>query len=343
MNQKPSILLFGGRSDERLVSVASAQNISSRYPFNELWFLNVAGEVFRVSQAELAAHARPFETLFEPSARAFAATIGDALGSLGDRSVFIALHGTEGEDGTLQALFESRHVAFTGSGARPSQVCFDKAATKARVAEAGISVAPQAILARGSADVILRELEQFFLTHGALVAKPNASGSSFGLQMVLEAASIQPAAEAMAKLPYGTFLIERFITGRELTIGVLTHGGQTRVLPPSEVVLAAGRSFDYQGKYLGKGTREITPADLNARERDLAQEVALKAHQALGCYGYSRTDLILGPSGPVFIETNTLPGLSKASFIPQQLAAEGIAVDEFVAEQLKLAERRYPN
>jgi len=103
------------------------------------------------------------------------------------------------------------------------------------------------------------------------------------------------------------------------------------------VVLEAGRTFDFDGKYLGKGVREITPADVSESIARAAQAVALAAHEAVGCRGYSRTDVIMGKDGPVFLEINTLPGLTRASFIPQQLEAAGIDLRDFLERQIEIA------
>jgi D-alanine-D-alanine ligase len=134
--------------------------------------------------------------------------------------------------------------------------------------------------------------------------------------------------------------MESFITGRELTIGVLQNDRQLRALPPSEAKVETGHSFDYEGKYLGRGTIEVTPADLTDHERGISQEMAVEAHRALRCYGYTRTDMILTAQGPVYLETNTLPGLTRASFIPQQLAAAQLSMTSFVEEQLNAARNR---
>jgi D-alanine-D-alanine ligase len=106
------------------------------------------------------------------------------------------------------------------------------------------------------------------------------------------------------------------------------------------VRVEAGRAFDYEGKYLGKGTREITPAEVAPAVTRAAQELALAAHRALGCEGYSRTDIIAAAAGPVFLELNTLPGLTRMSFIPQQLAAEGTSMAQFLDGQLAIARAR---
>src|SRR5258708_22501964 len=127
--------------------------------------------------------------------------------------------------------------------------------------------------------------------------------------------------------------------GVELTVGVV-EDGPLRALAGRGVGAAPGRAFDYEGKYLGKGTIEITPAEVTAEVARAAQEAAIAAHDALGCEGYSRTDVIVSPRGPVFLEINTLPGLTRRSFIPQQLAAEGTAIKDFLRDQLALARRR---
>ena len=114
-----------------------------------------------------------------------------------------------------------------------------------------------------------------------------------------------------------------------------------KALPASEIVLNEGHSFDYNGKYLGSGTTELTPAPLTEIEMKRAQQVAIQAHKALGCYGYSRTDMILSGQDVYFLETNTLPGLSKPSFVPQQLQAAGMSVEQFISRQLILAAKRY--
>jgi D-alanine-D-alanine ligase len=120
------------------------------------------------------------------------------------------------------------------------------------------------------------------------------------------------------------------VSGREITVGVYDGPKGPIALPASEVVLDRGRRFDYEGKYLGLGTKEITPADLTDELRQACEEVALKAHEHVGCRGYSRTDMIVSERGPVFLEINNLPGLTKASFIPQQLKVAGITMADFV-------------
>jgi D-alanine-D-alanine ligase len=172
--------------------------------------------------------------------------------------------------------------------------------------------------------------------------KPIANGSSVGLRIIDREGDIDEAARAATQAPDKRFMAEPFVRGRELTVGVVDFSGRPEPLPASEIVLEKGHRFDYDGKYLGRGSTEITPAALSPTDAAACQAAAVRAHEALGCYGYSRTDMILCDDGrdPVFLETNTLPGLSRSSFIPQQLRAAGWTLDAFVDRQLELARLR---
>jgi D-alanine-D-alanine ligase len=182
-------------------------------------------------------------------------------------------------------------------------------------------------------------LRDLLALHGRLVAKPVADGSSVGLFHIRKADDVPGAAQAIAA-GKERYLVEQFVDGTELTIGVVDMGDGARALCASEVRLAPGRSFDFEGKYLGKGTVEITPAEVTDDVSRASMDLALSAHRALGCEGYSRTDVIVGVHGPVFLETNTLPGLTKASFLPQQLAVAKISMRTFLEQQSVLARAR---
>lgn len=337
---KKSILLFGGSSGERLVSVASAQNLAQQYTFDEIYFLYPSGALSKVRKEELLAHKDAFQSEFRASQAPFARELEQATSHFKDAVLFLALHGTQGEDGALQSLFEKAGVAYTGSNSKASHLAFEKDQAKKHLAKAGAPVAAEALLPAEKLTQAESILNGFFRQHGKMVAKPLASGSSIGLYIIEDENSLDAASQSLAKEKHGGYLLEKFIQGRELTVGVLQGSQGLRPLPPSEVVLQAGHSFDYQGKYLGRGTTEITPALLTPEESSQAQKLALLAHQTLGCFGYSRTDMILTATGPVFLETNTLPGLSKASFIPQQLKAAGIEMRVFIESQLELASKR---
>ncbi|HUJ26845.1 MAG TPA: ATP-grasp domain-containing protein [Myxococcales bacterium] len=331
-------ILFGGTSPERRVSVASAQHVSAVLDEAEPWFLAPSGAVFPVARDELARFERPFENDFRPAAAAAHATLTEAFDKGGGRVFFVALHGGEGEDGTIQKMLETRRIAFTGPGAEASAHAFDKEVAKQIAGAAGVRIARSVHLSHDPAR-LRRELADMLGAYGRIVAKPVAGGSSVGLYHVRSPEDAERAAKGIE----GTgeaYLAEEFVEGRELTVGIVDGPSGPRALPPSEVLVEIGRAFDYEGKYLGKGTKEITPADVPPEVTRAAQELAMGAHRALGCLGYSRTDLIVSESGPVFLELNTLPGLTRASFLPQQLAAEGTSMRAFLDGQIAIAKAR---
>lgn len=335
------VVLFGGASSERRVSVASAQHVLSVLGDAHGWFEAPDGRVWACDPAEVAAFAKPFENDFRPRGAPRWESLAAALDApeAASRVFFLGYHGTGGEDGTVQRLLEGRSLAYTGSGARASADAFDKRAAKRLVERAGVRCAAEAALPLGELQATAVALNALVSRHGRVVAKPVAGGSSVGLFHLRGAADVGAAAAAIAASGEA-YLAEEFIDGTELTVGVVEGMEGLRALPCSEVRLEAGRAFDFEGKYLGKGTTELTPAHVPPEVSRAAQELALTAHAAIGCEGYSRTDVIATASGPVFLETNTLPGLTRASFIPQQLAAEGSTMLDFLAGQVALARRR---
>lgn len=335
-------LLFGGASEERLVSVASAQNVASQLDKCFFWFLSSEGKVFGVTRAELLTHENPFTQEFRPQAKALFSSMKEALPKIKSTSpvFFLCLHGGEGENGSLQKVFESEKVAFSASDSRSSHLAFEKNLAKEVAAKAKVKIVDGLSFQVGNENEIREKITTFFQSHGPLILKPLDGGSSIGLFKVEKEADISNAAQALGKMANRIYLAEPFIVGRELTVGVVDMKSGCHALPASEIKMEKDRQFDYEGKYLGKGSLEITPAEITAEEMRASQEVAVKMHQALGCSGYSRTDIILTAEGPVYLETNTLPGLSKASFIPQQLAAAKIPFKDFILSQIEIARQR---
>lgn len=333
-----TIVLFGGPSDERHVSVASAQNVVRALGSPLCWFWAPNGPVHDVAVNDLLGHQQPFEIDFQPARPAIWPDLEQALDTLPvDDPVFLlALHGTAGEDGTVQRMMERRSIPFTGSGSAPSAAAFDKARTKEMLGDR-VRVAESRV-AHDAAEVA-PAVREMLTRHNKIVLKPLASGSSRGLIFLDRRADPNDVLTAIAALgvPY---LIEQFISGRELTVGVTDHGEGPFPLPVIEIQIDPGHDFDYVGKYLGKGSREICPADIPDRMRDEAQQIALAAHIALGCEGYSRSDVIAAEDGMYFLELNTLPGLTSSSLVPQELRAAGIEFRDFLEEQIELARRR---
>ncbi len=331
-------IVFGGSSSERRVSVASAQHVSAVLPEALCWYLAPTGAVFAASREDLQRFERPFERDFVPKGEALFPDLVAAVESAPRQVYLLALHGGEGEDGTIQRLLEARKIAFTGPGADASARAFDKEIAKQVANAAGVRIA-QSVHLSNDPKVMRATLRDMLAMHRRVVAKPVAGGSSVGLYHLGTDADVEPAARGI-EASGEAYRAEQFVEGTELTVGVVDGENGPRALPPSEIRLEAGRAFDFEGKYLGKGTREITPAEVPRDVTHAAQQLALDAHRALGCEGYSRTDLILGPQGPVFLELNTLPGLTRASFIPQQLAVEGTTMLQFLEGQLALGRRR---
>ena len=327
-----TIVLFGGPSDERHVSVASAQNVVRTLPGALAWFWSPDGRVYDVAPADLLAHQRPFELDFVPARPAIFPTLEQALDTLPveDPVVFLALHGTMGEDGAVQRMLESRGIPFTGSGSDASAAAFDKDRAKEFV-RGRVNVAESRVVRNESE--LHSAIDDLLSRHERIVLKPLAGGSSRGLYFL---GRNDPPPRDL-QFPY---ILEQFIRGRELTIGVIDTDDGPLALPVIEIEVDPDRTFDYEGKYLGAGTREICPANIPDALAREAQAAAVAAHTALGCEGYSRTDVIASDEGIFYLETNTLPGLTTSSLVPQELQELGIPFLEFLSRQVELSRRK---
>jgi D-alanine-D-alanine ligase len=322
-------ILFGGLNKERLVSVASAQALHRALPDADLWFWNVDDQVYPVKAETLLGHARPFEDAFVPDSTSLG-RLTQALdhAKAENRVLLLGLHGGSAENGELQAMCEMRGIAYTGSGSASSNLAFDKVAAKRFAAIAGVTIA---------AGIALDDLETALAEHGKLIAKPSRDGSSYGLIFVNATQDIAAVRHAAKSEDY---VIEPFVAGVEATCAVLEQpDGSLLALPPIEIIPADG-GFDYDAKYLAKSTQEICPGRFAPEVGAAIMADAVKAHRALSCSGYSRSDFIVSDKGPVYLETNTLPGLTAASLYPKALAAQGIGFVEFLQGQLVLAVRR---
>jgi D-alanine-D-alanine ligase len=319
-------IVFGGTNKERLVSVASAQTLHSALPEADLWFWDIDDTVHDVKSAALLNHARPFEEPFQPDDVGISGierALDQAMAE--NRLLVLGLHGGMAENGELQAMCEMRGIPFTGSGSASSHLAFDKVAAKRFAAIAG---------ARVPAGVALADAERALAEYGRLIAKPSRDGSSYGLIFVNARQDLVAVRTAARSEDY---LIEPFIAGVEATCGVLERAdGSVTALPPIEIVPADG-GFDYTAKYLAKTTQEICPGRFAPEIGAQLMEQALGVHRALSCRGYSRSDFIVSGNGLIYLETNTLPGLTKASLYPKALKAAGIEFADFLRGQITLA------
>jgi D-alanine-D-alanine ligase len=244
--------------------------------------------------------------------------VGDDLGALiaalqpAPDVVFNALHGRFGEDGTIQGVLDYLGIPYTHSGVRASALAMDKAAAKAVFAHAGLPVAPHRI-------IDIAELKDHDPLPPPYVVKPVNEGSSVGVHIV------KPGDNSGARIAegwrFGPAMVEQFIPGRELTVGVL----EDRALVVTEI-LPTEKFYDYHAKYADGGSRHVLPAELPAEITQRAKDIALAAHRALGCRGATRADLRYDEASGrlVLLEVNTQPGMTPTSLLPEQAGYMGM-------------------
>lgn len=241
-------------------------------------------------------------------------------------TVFIALHGTYGEDGVLQALFERRGIPHTGSDVIASDLAMNKLASNERYAAHDLLVPKTLAFKDGDADIKTTILANFSFP---LVVKPVSEGSSVGVHIMKSAAGLDEAV-ADAQSSDNQIMVQEYIAGREVTCGVVQHGDKLAVLPPTEIIPLADDFYSYKAKYTEGGSRHVTPAELPEEIIETIQTNAVTAHGALGCKTYSRTDMIVNDTGIYIIETNTLPGLTQYSLLPEQAKVAGLSFAELL-------------
>jgi D-alanine--D-alanine ligase len=232
-------------------------------------------------------------------------------------AVFLAVHGTNSEDGAMQGLLETLHVPYTGSGIQSSAIAMDKNLTKQILEREGIRVPKGVHVTSATQSVDLT---------GPVVVKPNAQGSTVGLSFVSDPAEV-PAAIARSLSYDASVLVEEWITGMEISVPVLID----EALPPVEIAPASGK-YDFASKYTVGATEEVCPARLSESALAESQRIALAAHRALGCRGATRTDIMVrdphGAAEMFVLEVNTLPGMTGTSLFPNSARTAGIPFDD---------------
>jgi D-alanine-D-alanine ligase len=242
--------------------------------------------------------------------------------------VFLALHGSYGEDGTVQEQLEKLGVPYTGCGPEASRVAFDKVLTKKRCLAAGVPTARFAVLDSPKAPWPAG-------WRPPLVLKPVRQGSSVGLQFV-EHAGQWPAALAESFRYDTQVLMEEKIVGREATVGILAD----QALPVAEVRVKQG-VFDYKNKYTPGAAEHFCPAPFDPPVTARIQDAALRAFRAVGGRDYARVDVMVRPNGdPVVLEVNTLPGMTELSILPEAAAAAGLGYAQLCQRMIDLALNR---
>ena len=324
---------MGGASAERDVSLASgiriAQALSARGHI--VTALDPAKGV--LSQADLDELRRSNVGAEPPSLEALAGFGGgrlrDDLISMPEiRSadvVFLALHGGQGEDGTVQALLDMAGVRYTGSGHLASALAMDKDLSKTLFRAAGVQTADW-LMAPQSGPLVEQSLGL------PVVVKPSKQGSTVGLSVVHDLVDLEAAVAEAFKYD-DEVMIERFIAGRELTVGVVGD----EALPVGEIK-PVKELYDYECKYTPGMAIEEFPADLSPNVTNKLQEQSLRAFRALKLRGYARVDFRLDARGECYcLEVNTLPGMTPTSLIPQAAAAAGVDFEEFCERIVQLA------
>ena len=332
---------MGGTSAERDVSLASGVRVAEalRSLGHEVLSVDTAHGVLSAADEQAMLGGKIVKTI-PPDVQALVrlnAQLPSTLRSLPETDVvFLALHGGQGEDGTLQALLNLTGVPYTGSGHLASALAMDKDLSKHLFRAAGVPTADWLMAPRGGlgtdgattsfAGLVERELGL------PVVVKPSKQGSTVGLSVVKEVGKLDAAIEEAFKYD-DEVMVEQFIPGRELTVGILGD----EALPVGEII-PVHEIYDYECKYTAGMAREIFPADLTEEETRTVQELARRAFRALKLRGYARIDFRMSPDGVFYcLEANTLPGMTALSLIPQAAVAAGLSFPEPCERIVQLA------
>jgi len=245
--------------------------------------------------------------------------------------VFNAIHGNPGENGVLLAYFDLVGIKHTSAPYYQMALTFNKRDTLSVVKEYGVKTAISVYLNKG--DVI--HTDEIIAKVGLpCFIKPNNAGSSYGISKAYSKEEILIGIEVAYKED-SAILIESFLDGTEVSVGVIEYKGETKVLPITEIV-SENDFFDYQAKYEGK-SHEITPARISSEEQLKVETIAKKVYKVLNMSGFSRSEYILVNGEPHFLEINTVPGLTEASILPQQAQAAGISLAELFESAIEAA------
>ncbi len=304
--KKRLALIAGGTSDEREVSLRGAVGVEKALDPDKY-------EVVRYDPAtDLGRIA------------ADAATIDVA---------FLLLHGVHGEDGTIQGFLDLLGIPYQGGGVLGSALAMDKHLAKTLYVHAGLPVAPWVMVEPKDFTDSSRITEMLKLPY---VVKPVRQGSSIGMSIVRETEQLADALR-LAGQHDSEIMVEQFIDGRELTVGVI---GNDNLMPLPLIEIIPDSRFDffnYEAKYQPEASEEICPAAVSEEVRDKAQEYAMTAHRALRLRGYSRTDMILAEDDIYLLETNTIPGMTPTSLFPQAAAEAGLSFSALLDRLIELA------
>lgn len=308
-------IVMGGDSAEYAISLKSANVVYRHLDRNQFepyligirgsdWTCEIDGNLYRVNRHDFSIQTMDTKITFD--------------------GIFIAIHGTPGENGILQGYFDLIELPYSTCSALQAALTFNKVLTNDVLANRGFNCARSIVLHEG--DSVTQEAVNDKLGFPCFV-KPAEAGSSFGVSKVNGPEELEPAIQEAFK-HHHTLLIESFLEGREITCGVHNLNGEVEALPLTEII-TENEFFDYKAKYEG-ASKEITPAEVDQETTLRIQEVAKEVYVTLGMNAVCRVDFMVNSSGvPFIIEINTVPGLSEASIIPQMAQAAGYSLQEF--------------
>jgi D-alanine-D-alanine ligase len=322
-------VLMGGRSSEREISLRTGQGMAQalRNLGHDVTSVDAAdGGVLTPGSEESTAPKRD-SVLKLPLSAMLTCVQSPAVQAA--EVVFIALHGTYGEDGTIQAALELAGKTYTGSGVLASALAMDKAMTK-RVLEREAIPTPHWVLLESG--VPGRTIDTSLLGGYPLVVKPNAEGSTVGLSIVKHPSELDPALEIAGRHD-SQILIEQYVDGREFTVAVVGE----EAYPIVEIAPKSG-FYDYEAKYTKGKTDYTCPAKLPTELGRHVRELAVECCAVIGCRGVARVDFRLSEDDePMVLEVNTVPGMTPTSLVPMAALAKGLSYDQLVGRMLDLA------
>lgn len=323
MSKKQVAVVMGGYSEEYKVSLKSGQLIYDSLDRDlydvykviilkdEWYYLNENNEKKSINKGDF--------------------SVNTDNGTLKFDVCFNIIHGTPGENGILQAYWDAIGQKYTGCDFYQSALTFNKKDTLAVLSKYGIPSAKSVYLRKGEAIKTDEIIENLGLP---VFVKPNQSGSSLGISKVKEKSELIAATEIAFKED-DEILIESFLNGMEVSVGVIDFKGETLVLGITEIV-PKNEFFDYEAKYEG-ASEEITPARIDDATRIRVEEIAKRAYNSLGMSGFSRSEFILMDGIPYMLEMNTNPGFSPASILPQQAKHYGISIKDLCGNEVEKA------
>jgi D-alanine-D-alanine ligase len=311
---KKVAILYGGPSSEHEVSCSSAKNILE----------HVDKDLYEVLSVYITKNCH-----YEIDGVLFSEEEGiEELKKRKIDVVFPVLHGAHGEDGVLQKKLEDNNIPFVGASSKASATAIDKSKTNELLHQNAIAIPRSSIITKMNPEHTCAY---------PIIVKPIDEGSSVGLLKCISDVEYRHSLETIFE-NHKEMLVQEFVQGREFTCGVIEKNGSVIPLVATEVILTKGEMFDYDAKYTIGGCEEITPANIDDKTMKRIQDLAARCHSIVGCKSLSRTDMILKDDVLYVLEINTIPGMTKTSFIPAEAKACGYSMKDLTTLLIESAQ-----